>query len=258
MKNYVYLLIKNQIHGENKSWFDRLFYVGITNDIQNRISSHILEASKRNKNSNIIKSSIINKYGFFPIVLWTTDSREEACEREMFLINWFGRISNKSGQLANITVGGDSQLVEYFRPHEIKEHLIEIENTGVSIRKYARGLNINHHTILKWIKWYGIVNVNPKNVYSLEEINYHILKYEESDISLYKYASENNIEYCNMKKWNKKYGTGKNKSSILSETEINDIINRFRSGESKRSINRSTGICRNSIIRHIRDNHENK
>ena len=87
MKHYVYgLYTKNQ---------DKpiLFYVGISSGDRNL---YFRKKNHRNETANPHKLAVIRKYDFDLQIIWTVDSREEAENREEFLIRWFG------DQLTNI------------------------------------------------------------------------------------------------------------------------------------------------------------
>lgn len=89
---YIYGLFK-----EGSSNLEDLYYIGITCDLKSRIKKHVLA-----KGHNNLKNNYINKYGCSMFVFWQVECSEEASNREIFLINWFGRICDGSGQLTNI------------------------------------------------------------------------------------------------------------------------------------------------------------
>lgn len=81
MKHYVYgLYTKNT----EKS---KLFYVGISSGFKN-----LYHREKNHKTDiyNPHKVATIKKYDFYLGVIWVVDTREEAEEREEFLIRWLG------------------------------------------------------------------------------------------------------------------------------------------------------------------------
>jgi hypothetical protein len=81
MKHYVYgLYTKN-------TGRPRLFYIGISSGFKNLYHR---ENNHRTESCNPHKLAIIRKYDFSLQVIWTVDTREEAEEREEFLIRWFG------------------------------------------------------------------------------------------------------------------------------------------------------------------------
>jgi len=122
--NYIVYGLLKKIDG---TLFQRIFYVGITKSYRKRISLH---GAKSHENDNPQKVRIMNKYGWEPIKLWQNLSKEEAKEREIFLIKYFGkRDRNQIGQLTNITDGGDNisdkvkrKIDKYSKP--FKEELI--------------------------------------------------------------------------------------------------------------------------------------
>lgn len=98
---YVYGLYKKNIQYKTNSLAENLFYIGISSSDKNfyfRIKNH-----KREK-SNPYKLNTIAKYDFIVRVLWQTNTKEEAEQREEFLIRWFGRKIDKTGFLTNILV----------------------------------------------------------------------------------------------------------------------------------------------------------
>ena len=54
---------------------------------------------------NLNKLNIIAKYDFIVRVFWNMETKQEAENREEFLINWFGRKVNKTGILTNVLSG---------------------------------------------------------------------------------------------------------------------------------------------------------
>lgn len=96
---YIYGLYKKNTKYQTNTLDENLFYIGISSSDKNfyfRIKNH-----KREK-SNPYKLNTIAKYDFIIRVLWKTDTKEEAEQREEFLINWFGRRIEKTGILTNI------------------------------------------------------------------------------------------------------------------------------------------------------------
>jgi hypothetical protein len=71
---------------------EHLFYIGITSDK----NIYFREKNHRTEQQNKYKLNIINKYDFNLVILWSVDTKNEAEEREEFLIRWFG------DQLCNI------------------------------------------------------------------------------------------------------------------------------------------------------------
>jgi hypothetical protein len=96
---YIYGLYKHNAKYKTNSLDENLFYIGISSSDKNfyfRMKNH-----KREK-SNPYKLNVIAKYDFIVKVLWQTETKKEAENREEFLIRWFGRKINKTGFLTNI------------------------------------------------------------------------------------------------------------------------------------------------------------
>ena len=80
MEHYIYALYTKNTEKP------KLFYVGISSGFKNLYHR---EKSHKRDTYNPHKIAIIKKYDFYLQVLWTVDTREEAEEREEFLIRWF-------------------------------------------------------------------------------------------------------------------------------------------------------------------------
>ena len=91
-KHYIYFHI-NPLN-------NKVFYVG--QGINNRAKS------KSSRNNHWIK--LVNKYGFIVDIVETNLSKEEANQKEIFYINFFGRIDLKKGTLVNLTDGGEGSI----------------------------------------------------------------------------------------------------------------------------------------------------
>lgn len=85
------------VYGLYKSNSDDLYYIGITKDLYTRLNGHKTKAT-----ANPLKHNYIKKYGCDMKVFWEDLPLEEAEERELFLINWYGTINDGTGQLTNI------------------------------------------------------------------------------------------------------------------------------------------------------------
>lgn len=94
MKHYVYGLYKKQVKYTTNRIDEHLFYVGISSGSKNL---YFRERNHRASKDNPHKLNTINKYDFYLRVLWETETRKEAEDREEFLIEWFRT------QLTNIT-----------------------------------------------------------------------------------------------------------------------------------------------------------
>jgi len=85
MKHYIYgLYTKNTTE-------PKLFYVGITSGDKNLYHR---KRNHRTETHNPHKLAIIKKYDFNLRILWEADSREEAEDREEFLIRWLDNLCN--------------------------------------------------------------------------------------------------------------------------------------------------------------------
>ena len=76
---------------------DEVFYVGIGTGYR----------AKRFSQRNDIWHRIVEKYGFYYKIIHENLTWDEACGYEKKYISEFGRRNNKTGQLANMTDGGD-------------------------------------------------------------------------------------------------------------------------------------------------------
>lgn len=133
---YVYGLYKKNIKYKTNTLDENLFYVGISSSDKNfyfRMKNH-----KREK-SNPYKLNIIAKYDFVVRVLWKLNTKEDAEEREKFLINWFGRRINKTGILTNILSGFDD------KSYRAKSHTIA---TRKKISKALKKINNDPNKII--------------------------------------------------------------------------------------------------------------
>lgn len=91
------------VYRHRKLTNDEVFYVGIgMND---------RPYQKRGRND--IWNKIVKKYGYRVEVVQECDSWELACELEQFLIQLYGRINNNTGQLSNMTDGGQGRYKSY-------------------------------------------------------------------------------------------------------------------------------------------------
>lgn len=79
------------------SFTEEVFYVGIGTGYR--------PYSKRNRNIHWIRT--VNKFGYIVKIIEENISAEEAKKGEIFFINYFGRRDNKTGNLVNMTDGGD-------------------------------------------------------------------------------------------------------------------------------------------------------
>jgi hypothetical protein len=75
-----------------------VFYIGIGKS-KTRIKSHA--------NRNNYWLNIVNKVGFESEIIEDNLTWQTACEKEVYWINYYGRIDNKTGTLVNMTDGGE-------------------------------------------------------------------------------------------------------------------------------------------------------
>ena len=240
MKYHVYLLIKAD--QKEKTWNERIFYVGITSNLQKRICEH------QNSKENLIKEKIMQKRGFLVVSLWQVDSREEAEDREKFLIRWFGRICDKKdGQLANLTFGGDGRQIwteqeklDYslkmlHTPIEkVKEYLEQYKYFNGSQPQFALLIGIKPATFKSWVVKYS----NTQNYRELNIIERNkIIDRNPSDskiIEMYNNGSRASeiARILDISSWtvNRVISIKCNrvaKAKILDEKEIRNHINRY-------------------------------
>lgn len=107
---YVYGLYKKNIKYKTNTLDENLFYIGISSSNKNfyfRMKNH------KKEKSNPYKLNIIAKYDFIIRILWQVHTKEDAEQREEFLIRWFGRKIDKTGLLTNIL----SSSTDYSRVH---------------------------------------------------------------------------------------------------------------------------------------------
>lgn len=143
--NYIYLLLKKNKKG---SLLERVFYVGQTTCLKDRIKNH-----KTTPTNNKIKHSIIKKYDYEHLVLWEIEDKNETNEREAFLIRWFGKICNNTGILANIS-DSDFGLKPAYSEQYIDNEIQKFEKSKLSIRKYCIINNYNEsfcQTLIRWL-----------------------------------------------------------------------------------------------------------
>ena len=79
------------------------FYIGIGSD---KTYYRSKDLKKRNK----IWKDIVNKTSYEIEIIFDNLSWKEACLKEIEFITLYGRLSNKTGCLANISLGGDGYL----------------------------------------------------------------------------------------------------------------------------------------------------
>ena len=79
---------------------NKVFYIGIGSK----------KRAYKKLGRNIYWNNIVNKTNYEVQILKSNLTWEEACELEILLINFYGRVNNKTGILCNMTCGGEGQL----------------------------------------------------------------------------------------------------------------------------------------------------
>lgn len=152
--NYIYGLYKKNITYHKNSLDEHLFYIGITEKGKNyyfRSKNH-----KREK-SNPFKLNIIAKYDYIIKILWETETREEAEEREAFLIRWFGR-KQDGGILVNIlSHSKDQSLIHQPRTQSTKNKISKAlkkinQNSNIRIANRDRNLTKPYNEVIALIE----------------------------------------------------------------------------------------------------------
>lgn len=184
MKHYVYgLYTKN-------TDVPRLFYIGISSGDKN------LYHREKNHKSDICnphKLSTIKKYDFDLKIIWILDSREEAEQREEFLIRWFGtsltnickhskdltRARNKQRKSKKewkkhskeaILANRDRNLT---KPYEEIIRLIEEwkQNPLETQQSFANRKNISRSKFKDWLRLYSPESIGLTKRYQKEVFN---------------------------------------------------------------------------------------
>lgn len=149
MKHYIYGLYKKNIEYKTNTIDENLFYIGISSGSKNL---YFRSKNHRREKSNPYKLNIINKYDFVLKILWVTDTRKEAEERESFLIRWFRNI------LTNHLESSDD--TKYARKHRTKNTNIKIsialkkiyQNDFYITKNRDSQLSIPYDTIISYIE----------------------------------------------------------------------------------------------------------
>lgn len=152
---YVYGLYKKNIKYKTNTLDENLFYIGISSSNKNfyfRMKNH------KKEKSNPYKLNIIAKYDFIVRVLWQVHTKEDAEQREEFLIRWFGRKIDKTGLLTNILASS----TDYSRVHtkrtkttckKISKALKKINNDpNKIIANRDRNLTVSYDRVLQLIE----------------------------------------------------------------------------------------------------------
>ena len=158
--HYIYGLYKKNVSNKECSLSKHLFYIGIAS---NNINLYHREKNHRKEKSNPYKLNIIAKYDFELKVLWQVNTKEEAIEREEFLIRWFGR--KKDGGILTNILSSNYDLSLCHRPkskatkNKISKALKKInQKQEIRIANRDRNLTKPHNEIINLIeKW----SMNP-------------------------------------------------------------------------------------------------
>lgn len=144
--HYVYGLYKKNAKYKTDGISEHLFYVGIASGDSNL---YYRRKNHRHERSNPHKLAIINKHDFILRILWTTHTREEAEDREEFLIRWFGRRAD-GGILCNVCANAKdtSRARKYIKTGKPKRKRTKEEN----IANRDRNLTVPHEEILLLIE----------------------------------------------------------------------------------------------------------
>lgn len=156
--SYIYK-ITNTLNGKS--------YIGKTErDIYLRFSEHKAEA-KANRAINRPLYRAINKYGIDSFTIELLEETNDAEEREIYWIEFFGTYS-KNGY--NATLGGEGTAKLNY-PEMLEYYLQNYEN--ISIREMANNLKVDYWSYLDFVKSkkLGIkrTNFNKKSVQLLED-----------------------------------------------------------------------------------------
>lgn len=109
---YVYAHMKNE---------NTPFYIGIGKKVN-------YKRAFEHKGRNDFWERIVSKYPCYSSILYSNLTHNEACEIEINLISYFGRVNNNTGILCNLTDGGEGGLNVVFT--EERKQRIRIANTG--------------------------------------------------------------------------------------------------------------------------------
>jgi len=153
-KHYVYGLYKKNVEYLTNRIDEHLFYIGITgakrNPINRRATDH-----RKDRTSNKIKFNIINKYDFEIKVLYTFDTKEEAEEREEFLIRWFGKIMD-GGILANVFSSTKDQVYKYMSVEDkekmVRNSTIRKRTEEERIKARDKNLTVPYDKVIKYLE----------------------------------------------------------------------------------------------------------
>jgi predicted GIY-YIG superfamily endonuclease len=226
-------MVKNYyVYGFFKENTKELYYVGITKNIRVRMNGH------RSKSSvNPIKQNYMKKYGCRVEILWENLTVEEAQDREMFLIGWFGTINEGTGILTNILT----------------------ETTGIC--SLAKGSKRSKETKRKMSKSAIERNKNPEYItkqresqlsnggFTIDEIHSIISEWEHSDngmpITKNKILEKYKIKKSRFNGWVDKYRPELN--SFTTDNKKKHVKLWMESNLSQREYGESIGVDQRTI-----------
>jgi hypothetical protein len=153
-KYYVYGLYKKNVEYLTNKLDEHLFYIGITgakrNPINRRATDH-----RKDRTSNKIKFNIINKYDFEIRILYTFDTKEEAEEREEFLIRWFGKIMD-GRILANVLDSTKDQVYKYMSIEDkekmVRNSTIKKRTKEERIKARDKNLTVPYNQVIEYLE----------------------------------------------------------------------------------------------------------
>lgn len=137
---------------------NKTFYIGVSTNIRRPYNQY--DRSQFWKN-------IISKSNYEVQILTTNLTKEEACELEIILISYYGRINNKTGILCNMTDGGEGTTNLIVSD---KTKILQSEAKKKNPIKYWKGKNLSKKHIENLITNSGmakkVINIETSEIYS--------------------------------------------------------------------------------------------
>lgn len=256
---YVYGLFKTN----DKPTFKDLFYVGITNDLLNRMRQH---NDKSRKKKNLIKDNMIKKYGFNLRLLSIVETRKEAEEREIFLIDYFGRRDKKTGQLANHTDGGEgvnnlseetkdkiSDQQSRFNKIQKLKFIDEFKKSGLSKSKFCKINSITTYELSNWIRKFEPSLISKQKSYTENQRKEIIKDYQDSNLTIGEYSKQKNISEEAIVRWRARYGLSKRIRPKFDRTKEEDLVKEYEKSDlNHKQFAASHDLSRDTIDRLVR------
>jgi hypothetical protein len=173
----------------------------------------------RKDGRNPIWKKIVNSTSYTVEILFDNLSKEDACKKEKEFISLYGRISDGTGCLSNITIGGDILIGSDNPMYNVGEPVIIDGVHYSSIAEASRSTGLHHKTIVFRIK----SKTFPKYIYSDFSKNVEKIPVEK----LSEYRRKNNPMYGKahteeVKKTISKKNKGRKKSELSSM--INKVV----------------------------------